>query len=40
MTTRIMQDIAETVTRLMLLCSAVTVLVFVGLALFFTQKGD
>lgn len=40
MTVRVLQDIAESLTRLMLLTAAVVVLVFAGLALFFTHKGD
>ena len=40
MTTRVVQDIAESVTRLMLLSATIAVLVFVGFALFFTDKGD
>lgn len=40
MTTRILGDIAESITRLMLLSAAITILVCAGAALFFSSKGD
>jgi hypothetical protein len=40
MTTRVLQDLAESITRMMLLSATVAVLILVGVALFFTRKGD
>lgn len=40
MKSRILQDIAEAFTRMMLLSATVAVLVLIGVALFFTRKGD